>query len=58
MDLFAQRNPTAGSVPEWSLEVQRQGLKLGVVYKLLGGQEGRGKMTVEVIMFNRGGFAF
>ena len=56
MDLFAQGNPTAGSLPEWSLEVQRQGL--GVVYKLLGRQEGRGKMTVEVITFNRGGFAF
>ena len=25
---------------------------------LLGGQEGRGKMTVEVITFIRGGFAF
>ena len=58
MDLFAQSNPQPGSVPQWSLDVQRQGLRLVLVYKLLGGQEGCGKMTVELIPFIRGGFAF
>ena len=56
MDLFAQNNPQPGSVPQWSLNIQQEGLKLGLVYKLLGGQEGHGKLTVELILFICEGF--
>ena len=49
--LFNQINPPAGSVAEWSENVEAARLQCGVVFILRGGHVGRGELTVMPMSF-------
>ena len=53
---FAQLNPPAGSVAEWSLNAEVAGHVVGAFYSLQGGQSGRGQLKIQQINFPRGIF--
>ena len=53
---FAQLNPPANSIAEWSLNAKAAGYIAGKFYSLQGGQAGRGQLRIEPITFPRGIF--
>ena len=55
--LFNQVNPPAGSVAEWSYNVEAAGLQCGVLFILRGGHAGRGELTINANAFRRVSFS-